>query len=232
MKVIVTISAAENELLTDLITMGWAKVPDTVTVVIAEDQTILPPSSGTMTSASSGTLSNAIIPADLFPAIFKWLIPEEGGYGNDPNDPGGPTKYGIDTKDDKAYWTALGVKDLRDLTLDQAEQIFREEYWTKCFCDTMPSPVAQVHFNYAVNTGFAQSIKFLQMALTQYVDGDFGPITRAALKAAKNPMTVAMTMINYADAFYHTLAKQPRFAADESDWINRNVHLRKFISSL
>lgn len=227
MKVSVTISSAENELLIDLIALGWAKIPDTATVVIA-DETPLPPSTGTLSTTSTGTLSTE----DHFPAIFKWLIPEEGGYGNDPNDPGGPTKYGIDTKDDKQYWTALGVKDLRDLTIDQAGQIFREQYWVKFKCDQMPSPVAQVHFNYAVNTGGAQSFKFMQMALGVKADGDYGPITQATLKTAPNPRAVALAMIVYADTFYHNLAKQPRFAEDITDWIRRNQDLRNFVNAL
>jgi lysozyme family protein len=168
------------------------------------------------------------VPSGDFDKAFAFVIQWEGGYSNDAGDSGGPTMYGIDTKDDSAAWRALGVTDVRNLTLAQAKGIYREKYWLKALCDQMPSPVAETHFNYAVNVGAFQSVKFMQRALgISPVDGDFGPITQAALKAAI-PLKVAQGMIDAADMFYKELGagNDGKFL---QGWLHRNADLRKFV---
>ena len=66
-----------------------------------------------------------------FDQAFAIVIGEEGGYVNDPNDPGGETKYGI------AKNSHPNV-DIANLTLDQAKAIYKTEYWDKVFGDTLP----------------------------------------------------------------------------------------------
>ena len=87
---------------------------------------------------------------DFIPFIFKW----EGGYGNDPDDPGGETNFGIDKR------SHPGV-DIRRLTRNGAVEIYWRDYWSRNKCEEMASPIADVFFNCCVNCGPARARKLL-----------------------------------------------------------------------
>ena len=82
--------------------------------------------------------------------VLKW----EGGYTNDPNDPGGETKFGIS----KRSYPEL---DISKLTLKQAKEIYYQNYWLKAGCDELPFPFNIVVFDTAVNMGRRKAIEFL-----------------------------------------------------------------------
>lgn len=64
--------------------------------------------------------------SDFKTAINNILIikKEEGIYSNNPNDPGGETKYGIS----KLSYPHL---DIKNLTLEDAENIYEKDWWNK-----------------------------------------------------------------------------------------------------
>lgn len=117
-----------------------------------------------------------------FDEAFEALIGHEGGYVNDPRDPGGETKYGISKR---AYPGTV----IRDLTLDAAKTIYRRDYWAPAGCDGLPAAIRFDVFDAAVNSGLGQAIRFLQTALGTTADGRFGPASQAALRAA-DPATL------------------------------------------
>lgn len=82
----------------------------------------------------------------FFLPAFQIVVGIEGGYVNDPQDPGGETKFGIS----KRAYPAL---DIAALTLEQAQQIYLRDYWDACGCDTMPWERALCVFDMAVNQG-------------------------------------------------------------------------------
>jgi hypothetical protein len=160
--------------------------------------------------------------AKAFDFVIKW---EGSTYEDVPGDPGGPTKYGIDQKDHP------GV-DIKNLTLSQAEDIYWNVYWLGSNCNNMKTPVAETHFNFSVNTGSSQSVKFMQRALGVNADGQFGTITSEALAKADQKKT-ALGMVDEADGFYHELAtSKPTMQQFLAGWLNRNNDLRKFINSI
>ena len=112
-----------------------------------------------------------------FDQAFDVLIGHEGGYVNNPKDPGGETKYGIS----KRSYPGL---DIKSLTLAAAKAIYLRDYWQAGRCDVMPPSLALLHFDACVNNGVRQAAKFLQQALRVADDGAIGPKTLAALKAA------------------------------------------------
>ena len=57
-----------------------------------------------------------------FDDAFEALMAHEGGYANDPRDPGGETKYGISKR-------AYPAVDIRNLTLEAAKAIYKRDYW-------------------------------------------------------------------------------------------------------
>jgi len=89
-----------------------------------------------------------------FDKALKFVLKWEGGYNNDPRDPGGETKYGIS----KRSYPEL---DISKLTLKQAKEIYYQNYWLKCGCDELPYPFNIVVFDTAVNMGRHRAMEFL-----------------------------------------------------------------------
>lgn len=87
--------------------------------------------------------------------IIPWLIRWEGSkYENDPDDPGGETRYGIDKR-------SHPKEDIRNLTEERATQIYWDDYYMKYRCDHMRSPMDWVLFNACVNCGWKRASKLL-----------------------------------------------------------------------
>ena len=110
-----------------------------------------------------------------FNQAMKLIFQFEGSYVNDPNDPGGETKYGISKQ-------AYPNLDIKNLTKEQAKEIYYKDYWLKSHCDKIIYPVNIMAFDTAVNMGKRTAIKLLQTAIKQQisqivVDGLYGPKT-------------------------------------------------------
>jgi len=112
-----------------------------------------------------------------FVTAFTITVGLEGGYVDDPNDPGGKTKYGISQR---AYPTL----DIPNLTLATAQAIYWTDYWLKARCDVMPGRLAVFVFDSAVNNGVGGAVCLLQKALSTKIDSVFGPGTLATLQSA------------------------------------------------
>ena len=122
-----------------------------------------------------------------FDKAFQITVGVEGGYVNDPADPGGETKYGISKR-------AHPDIDIKALTLDQARDIYRRDYWQAASCDSMPERIGHLVFDCAVHHGVKTAIKLLQRALKVADDGEFGPITRGTLTARDTNETADLLM--------------------------------------
>ena len=112
-----------------------------------------------------------------FDSAFEKTVGLEGGYGNDPRDPGGETKYGI------SHRAHPGI-DIKNLTLDQAKAIYLRDYWTPLRLNEVQSEaLADEIFDTGVNMGLSTAIKIAQRALnflgigSYGEDGIIGPIT-------------------------------------------------------
>ena len=112
---------------------------------------------------------------NTFDLAFDKLIGHEGGYSNNPKDPGGETKFGIS----KRSYPSI---DIAALTLAEVRQIYRRDFWDRAQCDRLPPGVAFDVFDCAVNSGIGQAIRFLQRAVGVEDDGHIGPLTLAAVQ--------------------------------------------------
>lgn len=119
-----------------------------------------------------------------FERAFEIVVGHEGGYVNDPRDPGGETKYGISKR-------AHPDVDIRNLTRAQAQSIYRQRYWLPMHADAMPEAVAIQVFDAAVNHGLRAATRMMQRALRVADDGAIGPATLNALIAADDARFVA-----------------------------------------
>lgn len=109
---------------------------------------------------------------------FTLVIAAEGGYVNDPNDPGGETNFGIS----KRQYPNV---DIKNLTLDDAKTIYQRDYWDAIQGDSLPWPLCAFVFDCAVNQGCDSAADFaaqkmLQGALGLTQDGIIGPATLSA----------------------------------------------------
>ena len=126
--------------------------------------------------------------------IAQEIVAREGGYVNDPDDPGGATNYGVTIHTMRRLGLDLtkdGVvneNDVRVLTRAHAISIFVEHYFRKPRIDRLPAPLQATVFDMYVNAG-ANAVKILQRLLNEMrisvtVDGVIGPRTIAATKQA------------------------------------------------
>lgn len=91
---------------------------------------------------------------DFYDAL-QFTLTWEGGYVNDPEDPGGETKWGIS----KTFHPDL---DIKNLTPEEAARIYYEEYWEPSWCDLLPAPLNTIMFDTAVLCGVSRAKQFLR----------------------------------------------------------------------
>lgn len=122
-----------------------------------------------------------------YATAFSMLIDREGGYHDGRGDPGGETKFGIS----KRSYPHLNI---RDLTIDDAWQIYWRDFWSVIRADDLPPWVRFDLFDAAVNSGPREAVRWLQQALGVADDGIIGPVTLNALRPAQQHATL-MVMI-------------------------------------
>jgi lysozyme family protein len=126
-----------------------------------------------------------------FDRAFEIIIGHEGGYVNDPRDPGGETKYGISKR-------AYPKEDIKNLTLNRAKELYKRDYWDAVEAESIPGAARLMVFDCAVNCGVTMAKKLLQRAVGTKDDGIIGPKTRAAISLAKDlPMKFAGFWLQY-----------------------------------
>ena len=109
-----------------------------------------------------------------FDRAFEIIIGHEGGYVNDPRDPGGETKYGISKR-------AYPAEDIQNLTLDRAKFLYKRDYWDAVDAESIPGAARLIVFDCSVNCGVTTAKKILQRAVGVKDDGIIGAKTRAAI---------------------------------------------------
>lgn len=126
--------------------------------------------------------------------IAREIVAREGGYVNDPDDPGGATKFGVTIHTmrrlglDKTGDGRVTIADVKALTRADAEQIFVNHYFRRPGIHLLPEPIQASVFDMYVNAG-GNAVKILQRLLRQVgqqvaVDGALGPQTAKATHTA------------------------------------------------
>jgi len=165
-----------------------------------------------------------------FDKSLKFVLADEDGYIDHPNDRGGETKYGISKK-------AHPGEDIPNLTLERAGEIYRADYWNTVKGDDLPAGVDYVVFDSAVNHGPKNAGIFLQKALNRMmagleVDGEIGPKTLKAIEAIDG-RPLSTDVLRERDIFYRKIvAQDPSQEAFARGWMNRlaklAVNVREF----
>lgn len=145
-----------------------------------------------------------------FRKAFTLLIENEKGYVNHPEDPGGETNWGISKK-------SYPDLDIKNLTVEQARDIYYQDYWLVCNCDLFQYALAFEVLDAAVNHGTTKAIMLVQQAAGVADDGELGPITVAAIKAT-SPEDMLLRFQGYRLRFLTKLKKWDTFGRG---WANR-----------
>jgi lysozyme family protein len=112
-----------------------------------------------------------------FDQCIEKLLGHEGDFSNHKDDPGGATRFGIT----EAVARKVGYRgDMRELPMDLAKKIYRNDYWDAVQADELPEAIRYPMFDAAVNSGTRQSAIWLQRALGVTADGVIGPVTLAS----------------------------------------------------
>lgn len=154
-----------------------------------------------------------------FDQSFDRLIGHEGGYSDNPADPGGKTMWGVTEKVARS-WGYTG--DMRDLPRGTAKEIYKSLYWDKVRADEIPEAVRFDVFDTAVNSGVGQSIKILQRAAGSTDDGVIGPKTLSAARGMDSQL-LDKRFSGHRLRFMTTLKNWPPFARGWASRIAANL---------
>jgi lysozyme family protein len=159
---------------------------------------------------------------ELFSECLAFTLRAEGGYVDNPDDPGGATNMGI-TLATYRTWSddpSAGVSQIRDLTMRTAGAIYRTLYWNPLRGDALPAGVDLSVFDFGVNAGVWRSGRVLQLALgfsSDTVDGCVGPETLAA--ADKAAVQELIESLASRQAMYYRSLKDYSFFGQ--GWLKR-----------
>lgn len=137
-----------------------------------------------------------------FDAAFDRLIGHEGGYENNPADPGGETNWGISKR-------SYPYVDIKSLTREQAKGIYHRDFWNRINADRLADGVAFQLFDFAVNSGIETAVRYFQRSLGVADDGAWGPRSQAAADKTSE-----------SDQIMGVLAERLDFMTRLSNWPN------------
>ena len=155
-----------------------------------------------------------------FDEIIEIVLEHEGGYVNDPDDPGGETKYGISKK-------AYPNEDIKELTVERAKELYKRDYWDKYRTSDLPDRLRHIYVDMCINMGGGRAIKILQEACNSKnsnkidVDGGMGPMTIKAATSVEEFRLRAFRVLYYAEL----IMKKPNLAKYWVGWFRRSCEV-------
>lgn len=179
-----------------------------------------------------------LTPQQRFDFAVNAVLKHEGGFSNNPNDPGGATNYGISLRFLKEmninidHDPDIDINDVKNIHASSAIEIYKKYWWDKYHYEAINSlAVAAKIFDMAVNMGSKQAHKFTQRAC-QYcghseleVDGILGAKTLAALNEISlhgREDDFKYELIHEQKWFYgHLAANDSRLNVFLKGWLNR-----------
>ena len=151
-----------------------------------------------------------------FQECLDLVLKSEGGWVNNPADPGGETNLGV-TKRVWEEYVGHAVQSLKKLTKDDVAPLYELKYWRPCYCEVLPRGLDFVVFSMGVNAGPGRSVKLLQQSIGCVPDGVIGPRTRELISASNSANLIA----KFSEArreYYRSLKTFPIFG---KGWLAR-----------
>jgi lysozyme family protein len=161
-----------------------------------------------------------------FSLAIPTILTNEGGFVNDPTDPGGATKYGISLR----FLQANGIDinhdggvtkdDIVILTVPEASELYQKYFWK--FDGIRSQAIATKIFDTCVNLGSVGGLRLCQRAArVRPVDGKYGSLTEGAFNGS-NEGALLEEIRNRLISFYNNLAEaRPEEAKNLNGWLKR-----------
>ncbi|MER8567614.1 hypothetical protein NKH85_17130 [Mesorhizobium sp. M0924] len=159
-----------------------------------------------------------------FARSLALVLKSEGGWSDNPADPGGATMKGVTLANFRRYVKADATKDdLRHITDAQIATVYRRFYWDAVAGAELPDGVDYATFDFAVNSGPSRAAKYLQGVAGVARDGRIGPATIAALGKLSSGAVIDALCDDRLD-FLRGLKTWPTFG---KGWASRVESVRK-----
>jgi lysozyme family protein len=155
-----------------------------------------------------------------FKECLDLVLKSEGGYCNNPSDPGGMTNLGVTKRVWEEYTGhAADEKEMRGLTPEKVAPLYEQKYWRPTYCEVLLRGLSFLVFSMGVNAGPGRAVKLLQQSVGCVPDGVVGQRTMALI----NESDVTNLIAKYSDSrrMYYKSLNKPVF---EKGWLNRVDH--------
>jgi lysozyme family protein len=171
-----------------------------------------------------------------FKLAFELMIAHEGGYVNDPDDPGGETYKGVARKIFSKWegWTKIDMLKRQSgfpANLDRDPQLqedvkdfFRVNFWDKLNCDQIATQkMAESIFDFGVNAGVATSAALAQLVVGEDPDGVLGKNTVARLNVFEPEHFLAAFTVAKIARYVSICKKRPTSRKYFYGWVLRSL---------
>jgi lysozyme family protein len=162
-----------------------------------------------------------------FEDAVRVVLQHEGGFADNPNDPGGVTNYGISSRWLHSVGLPCSREDVLALTVERATELYREYWWDpQRFGDIADQTIATKCFDMAVNAGPRQANILLQRALAYLekpvkVDGVIGLITLVAINSCDPAALLGELTRAYSHFYKGLVATRPDLSGFLAGWLKR-----------
>lgn len=161
-----------------------------------------------------------------FDDALKVILIHEGGskFTDNPNDPGGATKYGISLRFLKEQGVDIDhdgdidADDVKNLTEADEERLYGAFFWAPMHCDSFAQPVASKLVDVAVNVGTRRGTILAQQAACVHPDGLLGPQTIRGIIAMPPALFIENLCRMQQDFYEGIVAKNPKSAEFLEGW--------------
>jgi lysozyme family protein len=169
---------------------------------------------------------------DLFDKVMDYVLKNEGGYVWNPNDPGGPTNFGI-TQAQLSQWRGVPVSpvDVEGLTIEEAKKIYYVHFWCPIGVTTKtPLAIATCILDTSILYGPHFGVLFAQNSLNTLganiaADGQLGPVTNIALLTVDVKTFVETYVANILIRIDSVIAARPKSETFRGGWTARAKRL-------
>jgi lysozyme family protein len=155
---------------------------------------------------------------DNWDRCFDMVIKTEGGYVDNPHDPGGRTNLGVTQRAWEAFLNRhVTEAEMRALTPENVKGFYKDLYWDRIKGDQLPSGIDYAVYDFAVNSGPYRAAQYLQEIAGTVIDGMIGPNSVEAVRSC-NAAEVADAICDMRLDF---LKRLPAFETFGKGWTTR-----------
>ena len=171
-----------------------------------------------------------------FHQAFEETMKAEGGYVNDPDDPGGETYKGIARWRNPKWngWINIDllktksnfpkILDSDEPLQKKVQDLYEANYWDKVLGDELTDQdIAESIFDFAVNAGPRTSSKLAQITVGAKADGVIGPATLEKINADDKRAFLAVFALAKIGRYVNICEKRQKSRKFFFGWVRRTL---------